>query len=88
MINKVDTLRVLDGIIAELKEIRLVIEKEDSEALEEMLTNAREGRQQWWAARGAGRWSHEGLPQIDPELTKYKPFGRLIPERKKRGEKD
>jgi prephenate dehydrogenase len=83
VMDKVDTLRILDGIIAALKDIRAVIEKEDTETLEGMLVKAREGRQQWWADRGSAQWPREGLPTLDPELTKYKPFGRWLPERKK-----
>lgn len=83
VMNKEDTLRILDGIIAAMQDIRAVIEEEDSETLEGMLAKAREGRQQWWLDRGGAQWSREGLPTLDPELTKYKPFGRLLPERKK-----
>lgn len=83
VMNKKNILRVLDGIIAKLQEIRTMIEQGDVEPLEELLAEAREGREKWWEARSGARWAQEGMPRVDPELTKLKPFGRWIPERKK-----
>jgi prephenate dehydrogenase len=83
VMNKKNTLRVLDGIVAELQGIRAVIEVGDVEPLEELLAQAREGREKWWEARNGARWAYEGMPRIDPELTKLKPFGRWLPERKR-----
>jgi prephenate dehydrogenase len=82
VMNKQNSLRVLDGIIAQLQEIRGSIEREEVEKLEEILVEARKGRETWWEVRGGTRWSHEGMPEIDRELTKLKPFGRWLPERK------
>jgi prephenate dehydrogenase len=90
VMNKKNTLRVLDGIIAELQGIRAMIERGDVGPLEKLLAEARKGREEWWAARSGARWAQEGMPHIDPELTKFRPFGRWLPERKKpeRGDKD
>jgi prephenate dehydrogenase len=90
VMDKKNTLRALDGIIVELQGIRAMIEQGDAETLEELLAEAREGREKWWEARSGARWAYEGMPRIDPELTKLKPFGRWLPERRKpeRGEDD
>jgi prephenate dehydrogenase len=90
VMNKKNTLRVLDGIIAELQDMRTLIKNGDVEPLEALLAQAREGREAWWVSRRGARWAQEGMPGIDPELTKFKPFGRLLPERKrsKEGEED
>jgi len=83
VMNKKNTLRAMDGIIAKLQEIRAMIEQGDVEPLEELLAEAREGQEKWWEARSGARWAYEGMPRIDPELTKLKPLGRWLPERKK-----
>ena len=90
VMDKKNTLRVLDGIIAELQGFRALIEAGDVEPLEQLLAAAREGREDWWDSRSGARWAHEGMPQIDPELTKFSPFGRWLPERRKpeRGEEE
>jgi prephenate dehydrogenase len=83
VLNKQNTVRVLDGMMASLQALRDEIENGDHETLEKHLQKAREGRQQWWADRGAANWAGENIPEMDIAAARPKLFGRLIPERKR-----
>ena len=76
--NKENTLRVLDNTITALRELRVNIESQDSEALEKYLERAYKGRQAWWQERQSGDWLRlEGLPAVDyPSSPGI--FGRLL----------
>jgi prephenate dehydrogenase len=52
--NRLDTLRLLDGVIAALHSLRVAVEKEDAAALRARLEAARQQRQQWWQGRLLG----------------------------------
>ncbi len=84
VLNKDNTLRILDDILKELQNLRNEIEKEDLEAIEKYLTQAREGREKWWAERGAANWAGVNFPKLDDDLGGFKPFGRFRTKRKKR----
>ena len=83
VLNKQNTVRVLDGMIAELQTLRDEIEAGDHETLEKHLQKARGGRQRWWADRGAANWIGENIPKMDIAGARPSLFGRLIPERKR-----
>jgi prephenate dehydrogenase len=88
VLNKENTLRVLDDIITELQILRNGFEKEDLEAVEAYLTQAREGRDKWWKERGAANWSGDNFPKLDGDLGGFKPFGRLVGSRRKKEDRN
>lgn len=77
LLNRQNVLRRIDGAIASLQAIRNDIDNDDSEALEERLSRARQGQEQWWQQRVAADWANEGIPRTEtPKASDL--FGRLI----------
>ena len=76
--NKENTLRVLDNTITALRELRVDIESQDSDALEKYLERAYKGRQAWWQERQSGDWLRlESSPAVEyPSSPGI--FGRLL----------
>lgn len=60
--NRNNALRVLDGAIAALYDIRNDLEAQDESALEALLKRAYSGRQAWWKGRQSKEWMHEDIP--------------------------
>jgi len=65
LLNRENSLRVLDNAIYALSNIRTDIERENEEALEELLRHAQSARENWWKDRQAGEWLGDGLPPVD-----------------------
>ena len=78
MLNRENMLRVLDSVIASLKNLRDDIRDEDTEKLSERLERARKGRERWWQERQQGDWSSEGRPKIDNRSAASSIFGNLL----------
>jgi prephenate dehydrogenase len=78
LLNRDNTLRVLDTAIATLSAIRNDIDVQDEAALDERLKRARSGREAWWKGRQSGEWiSETNAPAVDlPDMPGM--FGRLF----------
>ncbi|RMF48028.1 MAG: prephenate dehydrogenase [Anaerolineae bacterium] len=77
VLNRENTLRVLDGFIAVLQRMRADVEAADNESLTSRLQRAREGRERWWAQRLAADWSSPETPASTlPSASEI--FGRLL----------
>lgn len=63
--NRENVLRVLDGAITALRDLRTDIAGNDDEALRNRLEQARRGRELWWKDRQLGDWSNEGIAPVD-----------------------
>jgi prephenate dehydrogenase len=75
--NRVNVVRVLDGLIASLQSIRNDIDSQDEKALDERFTRLRQGRETWWQQRLSANWSSEEIPVNDlPKASDW--FGRLL----------
>lgn len=77
LLNRDNTLRVLDSAIAALSAIRNDIERQDEAALDERLKRARSGREAWWKGRQSREWINDNAPSVDvPDMPGM--FGRLF----------
>jgi prephenate dehydrogenase len=78
LLGRENTLRLLDGVIAELQNLRSAIAGQDKAALQSLLERARAGRQIWWKKRQQASWAAEetGSPVEAP--TSREVFGRII----------
>ena len=77
LLNRDNTLRVLDSAIAALSAIRNDIDRSDEVSLDERLSRARKGRDTWWAGRRSMEWVSEGAPGVKvPEMPSM--FSRLF----------
>ena len=80
LLNRENTLRVIDSAIAALQIIRTDIDAQDGEALLKRLERARTSREKWWKERQVGDWvESDGGPA--PEIPDV--FGRLFGVRRK-----
>ncbi|MCD6401867.1 MAG: prephenate dehydrogenase [Anaerolineales bacterium] len=77
ILNRNDTLRLLDGLMIALQAMRDDIDRENTDALIEKLENAQEGRKRWWRGRQTADWLSEETPHTDiPAASDI--FGRLF----------
>lgn len=77
LLNRENVLRVMDGLIAALQVIRSDIEEEAEESLDERLSRARRGREEWWKQRLTSDWIGEETPaQETPTASEW--FGRIL----------
>jgi hypothetical protein len=65
MLNRENTLRVLDSTIAALQAIRGDIDANNHESLDARLQRAWYGREKWFAEREAGDWVAEDMPAVE-----------------------
>ena len=77
LLNKKNVLRVLDGMIATLQNLRADIQDDDGRSLESRLERAQGGRREWWNQRLRADWNEElaAPPEIS---TGSEMFGRLL----------
>jgi prephenate dehydrogenase len=80
LLNRENTLRVIDSAIAALQIIRSDIDAQDGEALLARLERARSNREKWWKERQIGDWT-EGEGQSTEEIPDV--LGRLFGVRRK-----
>lgn len=64
LLNRENTTRVLDDVIAELQELRRMIAEEDEEGLRATLRDARRGYELWLEQRTSGEWEREDKPEV------------------------
>lgn len=77
MLNRENVMRVLDSLVASMNAIRNDLSNEDSEALEERLIRAREGRKVWLQGRMTANWAAEEVSTVEaPTVSEM--FGRFI----------
>lgn len=76
LLNRANMLRVLDDLIASLQHLRAVIDRQDSDALHQLLSQARQRRQTWERDRLKAEWEASGTAVEMP--TKGEVFGRLF----------
>lgn len=75
LLNRENTSRVLDEMIAELQEMRRMIDENDEEGLKQTLKEARQGFELWLKQRTSGEWDKEAQPEL-PETRNI--MGRLF----------
>lgn len=77
--NRENVLRMIDSTVAALQGMRRAIEQGDSQALEQHLERAYEGRITWWQQRQKNDWGNSSseMPST-PELSTAGVFGRLL----------
>lgn len=77
MLNRENTLRMLDSAIAALQAIRSDIESNADAALNERLARARAGRDSWWKGRLNREWNNDAVADLDiPQVPGV--FNRLF----------
>lgn len=64
LMNRENTARVLDELIAELQEMRNMIAEDDEEGLRATLRDARRAYELWLEQRTSGEWDREERPEI------------------------
>jgi prephenate dehydrogenase len=88
MDDRTHLLRVLDGIIARLQDMRDDIESEDNAALLAGFKQARQGRELWWKQRSEANWSAKEQQLATEFPTSSAILGRLIGLGRKRKPSD
>jgi prephenate dehydrogenase len=86
LLNRENTTRAIDHLVASLMEIRDMIEEGDEEGLKETLKKARQGYETWIGQRLSGEWDKE---KKMPELVERNMMSRLFgskPRDKKNGQ--
>ncbi len=77
LLNRENSLRVLDDYILELEELRVVLAASDAAGLKSKLENAREARSRWLGQRQEAKWEHGELPEAEyPGAKEF--FSRLV----------
>lgn len=77
LLNRENTLRVLDSAIAALTAIRNDIDKQDEDSLDERLSRARTGREMWWKGRQSSEWIQDEARGVEvPNMPGM--FSRLL----------
>jgi prephenate dehydrogenase len=64
LMNRENTARVLDEVIAELQEMRRMITEDDEDGLRKTLHDARQGYKLWLDQRTSGEWEREEKPEV------------------------
>jgi prephenate dehydrogenase len=87
LLNRDNTLRVLDSAIAALSAIRNDIDKQDETSLDERLSRARTGRETWWKGRQSKEWIQDearsvAVPDMPGMFTRLLGMGKM-PKSKK-----
>ncbi len=81
--NQVNSVRVIDSLIAALSAMRNDIQNQDEKSLLGRLERAHSGRETWWQQRQAGDWANEEL-RSSTEIPKASDiFGNLLGIRRK-----
>jgi len=83
LLNRENTLRMLDSMIASLSTLRYDIEQRDDSALDQRLKRARSNREVWWQGRLKQEWLNDGAVSTVEMPDAQGVFGRLFGIRKK-----
>lgn len=78
LLGRENVLRVLDGVIADLEDLRAEIARQDIASLQARFERARQGRETWWQQRSQGNWSAEETRSPVEAPTAGEIFGRFI----------
>jgi prephenate dehydrogenase len=88
LLNRENSLRSIDGVMAALQALRNDIEESNTQALEERLKRAHLGWEQWWKDRHTANWAAEEMPDSMANApTGSEVFGRLLGFGRKRNNK-
>lgn len=88
LLNRENTLRSLDGIIAVLQNMRRDLDGSDESALLAQLERSRQGRENWWKERQAANWTSTELPNSMAQAPSGSDiFGRLLGIKKRKNNK-
>ena len=73
LLGRENTLRLIDGFMAELRDLRSAIADQDKAALQSLLERAYAGRQLWWRKRQLASWAAEetSSPGEAPTTRRY-----------------
>lgn len=82
ILNAENTVRMLDQLLRELRDMRDLVAQKDTTGLQERLEHAQEGRLLWLQQRRAGDWEPRAAQQHVP--TGSEVFGRLFGLRPKK----
>ncbi len=82
-LNRDNTLRMLDSMIASLSALRNDIDQRDDDALDQRLKRARGGREDWWKGRQKQEWANDGTLNNVEMPDAQGVFGRLLGIRKR-----
>ena len=80
LLNRDNVLHAIDNLIRALYDLRTLIEKQDSQALQKLIEHALEGRNKWWAERSRGNWDPSTMSSVP---TGGQMLGRLVSFRSK-----
>jgi prephenate dehydrogenase len=78
LLGRENTLRLIDGFMAELRDLRSAIADQDKTALQSLLERAHAGRQLWWRKRQQAGWASEETSSPGEAPTTREVFGRFI----------
>ena len=78
LLNQVNTLRMVDELIAQLREVRTAIANQDAKTLQSLLDQAVNNREQWMGQRYAANWQNESLATNVEMPRTADILGRLI----------
>ena len=81
--NRENVLRVLDGLIAELGELRNDVDTQDGAAIEEKIEHARLGVELWWTQRKDANWAAAERDLREPMPSSSSMLARLVGVRRK-----
>ena len=84
VLNRDNVMRVLDDMIANLSEVREMVEQGETEALHQYLSQAQEGRELWLKQRFSADW--EGRSS-NPSIGMNDILGRLVGLKPKKDKK-
>ena len=89
LINRENTMRVIDDVIASLTDIREAVENKDEETLTLLLNKAFKARELWLSQRNSGEWNREAsgskLPTAGDNMRHFL-VGGLFDRKKKKDE--
>lgn len=78
LLNRENTLRMLDAMIASLQEVRTEVDTQQDQALEERFQQAMDDWAKWWGERQASEWRDSEAFPADNTLPRQSIFGNLF----------
>lgn len=78
LLERENTLRVLDWAIGELMALRNAVDTQDAATVAALLTRAQKGRVRWWKQRQMANWAAEEIGAPAEAPTAGEVFGRFI----------
>jgi prephenate dehydrogenase len=78
ILNRENTLRLIDDLTASLNDLRQAIDDQDQEKLSQLLENARNNREFWLKQRNAANWAESEYPKMPSTPRAGDMLGRLI----------